>query len=345
MKALVKYSSGPGNVEIRDVEEPYCGEDQVKIEVAYCGICGTDLSVYRDEFRNYPPVILGHEFSGTVTEVGSRVSNTSPGSRVAVLPASAVTCGECLYCRTGRFMFCAERRGMGHGVNGAFTQYVVVNRNQIYSLPADLPVEEGALWEPLAAAVQPVHEISGAQLGDVALVSGPGPIGLLCLKLLVAEGIQTIVAVTTADDLRSAAARSIGADKIVNVEETDLRQAVLEETSGQGVDVAFECAGAASSAVACMDALRPLGCYVQVGIFGNQVQLPFDTVIYKQLVVRGSVGYTVETWRRVQKIIQQGRVQLGDLISHKLPLEEWQKGFDLCRKQAALKVLLRPESL
>jgi L-iditol 2-dehydrogenase len=242
-------------------------------------------------------------------------------------------------------MFCPERRGMGHGVNGAFTRYAVVHKSQIYPLPPELPLEEGALWEPLAAAVQPVHEISGVQLGDVALVSGPGPIGLLCLKLLVAEGIRTLVAVTSADVFRSNAARSMGADRIINVEEEDLREAVLEETRGQGIDIAFECAGAEASARACMEALRPLGCYVQVGIFGSPAQLPFDTVIYKQLVVRGSVGYTVETWRRVQRILYQGRVQLGDLISHRLPLDEWQQGFDLCRKQSALKVLLQPNQV
>ena len=203
-------------------------------------------------------------------------------------------------------------------------------------------MEEGALWEPFAAAVQPVHEISGVQLGDVALVSGPGPIGLLCLKLLVAEGIRTIVAVTARDTLRSEAARSIGADHVVNVDSEDLKEVILEETEGQGVDVAFECAGTAASAGNCLDGLRPMGTYVQVGIFGNQVQLPFDTIIYKQLVVRGSVGYTVETWQRVQRILYQGHVQLSDIISHKLPLDQWQEGFGLCQKQAALKVLLFP---
>jgi len=342
MRALVKYESGVGNVRLQEAKQPGCGRDQIKIEVGYCGICGTDLSVYDDKFRNYPPVILGHEFSGSVVEVGDGVRSARAGDRVAVLPASAVTCGECIYCRTGRFMFCPSRRGMGHGVHGAFTRLAVVHKSQVYHLPADLPMEEGALWEPFAAAVQPVHEISGVQLGDVALVSGPGPIGLLCLKLLVAEGIRTVVAVTTTDTFRSDAAVSMGANRVVNVDEEDLREACLEETDGQGVDVAFECAGVAASASGCLDALRPLGTYVQVGIFGSPVELPFDKVIYKQLVVKGSVGYTVETWQRVQRILEQGRVQLGDLISHKLPLDRWEEGFELCRKQAALKVLLFP---
>src|SRR3979490_2771631 len=103
MKALVKYASGEGNVDILDVAEPVCGENQVKVEIAFCGVCGTDLHVLHDTFRNYPPVILGHEFSGTVVEVGRSVSGMKPGTRVTVLGATAVTCGHCRYCTSGRF--------------------------------------------------------------------------------------------------------------------------------------------------------------------------------------------------------------------------------------------------
>src|SRR2546422_11537049 len=122
MRALVKYASGPGDVALLDVEEPRCERDQVKIEVAHCGVCGTDLHVLHDTFRNYQPVILGHEFSGTVVEVGEGVSHDAAGHPVTVLAASAVICGSCLYCRTGDFMFCSERRGMGHGVDGALAR-------------------------------------------------------------------------------------------------------------------------------------------------------------------------------------------------------------------------------
>src|SRR3954447_24742413 len=118
MKALVKYAPGEGNLDIMDVEDPVCGETQVKVEIAFCGVCGTDIHVMHDTFRNYPPVILGHEFSGTVVETGSSVSTAKTGERVTVLGATAVTCGHCEYCRTGYFIFCKNRRGMGHGVNG-----------------------------------------------------------------------------------------------------------------------------------------------------------------------------------------------------------------------------------
>ena len=116
--------------------------------------------------------------------------------RAAVLGATAVSCGRCGYCLSGRFIFCKDRRGMGHGVDGAFCRYVVVRPDQLYRVPENLSLKEAAICEPLAAAVQAVTEVTRPRLGDVALVSGPGPIGLLCLKLLVADGVRTIVATT-----------------------------------------------------------------------------------------------------------------------------------------------------
>jgi len=340
MRALVKYAAGEGHVELREVPEPRCGDGQVKIAVAGTGICGTDLHVYHGTFRSYPPVVMGHEFAGTVAELGRGVRGIEEGERVTILPASAVTCGRCVHCRSGEFMFCPERRGMGHGVHGAFAPWAVVRPDQLYRVPEHLGLDEAALCEPLAAAVQPVEELSGVRLGDVVLLSGPGPIGLMCLKLLVANGVRVIVAGTTADAVRREKARETGAHRVVNVDDEDLAEIVRDETRGRGVDLAFECAGVASSARSCLDALRPLGTYVQVGIFGRDVEVPLDATIYKQLVFRGTVGYTVKTWERTMRILEQGRVRLDDLISHRLPLEKWKDAFELCARGEGIKVLL-----
>src|SRR5438132_1966050 len=235
MTALFKNELGVGHVELRKFEDLRFDDDQVKIEVSYCGVCGTDLHVYEDTFRNYPPVILGHEFSGQVVEVGNNVRHVTPGDTVTVLPASAVICGVCIFCRTGQFMFCRERRGMGHGINGAFAPYAVVRKDQVYKIPQGLSLTEAALCEPFAAAVQAVTELTNVRLGVIALVSGPGPIGLLCLKLLVAEGVKAIVAGAAKDAARLEMARRIGAEVIVNVDEPDWLERVLDETGGLGV--------------------------------------------------------------------------------------------------------------
>ena len=344
MKALVKFAPGEGNVAVLDVGEPACGDGEVKLEIGFCGICGTDIHVLHDTFRNYPPVILGHEFAGTVVEVGSKVKGVKCGEKVAGLGATAVTCGSCQYCLAGNFIFCSERRGMGHGVNGAFTQYVVMRPDQLYRVPRTFGLDEAALSEPFAAAVQAVMELTPARLGDVVLVSGPGPMGLLCLKLLVAEGIKTIVAGGPGDDARLEAALHFGAAAVVNTGEVPLNEFVKDQTRGKGVDIALECAGHPNSVRGCIAALRPMGHYTQVGICGQDVQFPIDQVLYKQLTMRGSVCYTARTWDRMMEIYAQGRVRLNDLISTRLPISDWQTGFALCTQKQALKVLLYPES-
>jgi L-iditol 2-dehydrogenase len=342
MKALVKYAAGEGHVDVMDVAEPPCGPEQVKVEIAYCGVCGTDIHVLHDTFRNYPPVILGHEFSGTVVECGSEVRGAAVGERVAVLGATAVMCGVCEYCLSGHFIFCSQRRGMGHGVNGAFTRYVVVRPDQLYRIPDGFSLEEAALSEPFAAVVQAVTEVTRIRIGDTALVSGPGPIGLLCVKLLAAEGVKTIVAGARGDAFRLEAARRFGAAATIAAGERNVAEAVREETDGRGADVAFECSGHPDSVRTCLDSLRPLGRYTQIAICGRDIEFPIDQIFYKQLTVRGSVCYTARTWGRVMKIYAQGRLRLNDLISDRLPISEWRQAFELCGERKALKVLMYP---
>lgn len=343
MKALTKFKKGEGNVELMEMPEPELTPDKVLLEVNCCGICGTDLHVYHDTFRNYPPVILGHEFSGRVVEVGSNVAEVKVDDVFSVLGATAVTCGKCSYCYRGEFMFCKNRRGMGHGVNGAFTKFVAVRPDQLFRVPQGISMEEAALVEPLAAAVHAVCDVAKFKLGDVVLVSGPGPIGLLCAKLLITQGIKTIVAGTSDDELRLNLADQYGVARTVKVDREDLMEVINDETGGVGVDVAIECAGAEASVQNCMKVLRPLGQYVQVGHFGKDLRVPWDFIAFRQLRIEGSVGYTRDTWSQTIRILEQGKLKVLDVITHKLPLTEWKKGFDLSEKKQAVKVLLFPD--
>ncbi len=342
MEALVKYDKGPGHVELRDTETPPVAANQVLLEIAHCGICGTDLHVYHDTFRNYPPVILGHEFSGRVVEVGSEVKDVRLDDTFSVLGAIAIQCGRCEYCERGEFMFCANRRGMGHGVNGAFAKYAAVRPDQLFAIPEGVSMEYGALVEPLAVAVHVVEEVASFRLGDVILLSGPGPIGLLCLKMLLSHGLKVIVAGTSEDRLRLDMARQYGAAVTVMVDQENLAEIVAAETDGQGVALAVETAGAEGSVRNCLQSLRPLGHYVQVGHFGKDLTLPWDLVAFRQLQLHGSVGYTKETWRRTMQILGQHTLDLSDVITHRFPLSDWRKGFDLMEQKQAVKVLLNP---
>jgi L-iditol 2-dehydrogenase len=340
MKAVVKTRSGAGNVDLIDVPEPACQAQGVKIEVAFTGICGTDIHVLHDRFPNYPPVILGHEFSGTVHETGQGVKTVRAGDRVVVLPSSAVVCGSCEYCRQGYYMFCPIRRGMGHGVNGAFTKFVIVREDQCYKLPEAITLEEAAVTEPFAAALQAVGELAPAGPGEWALLSGPGPIGLLCLMVLCLQGCKVIVAGRSSDSQRLALASELGATVTVDCDCESVLEVVKGKTNGRGVDLVVEAAGAAGSVASCLQAVRPMGRYVQIGIAGKEISANFDTILFKQLRVFGSVGHSVRTWQSAMRLLEHRQVDLTRVITHKLPLSEWRTGFDLCERGDALKVLL-----
>jgi L-iditol 2-dehydrogenase len=343
MKALTKYARGIGNVALMDMPEPECADNQVILEVDCCGICGTDLHVYHDTFKNYPPVIMGHEFSGRVVEIGSKVKNIKMNETFSVLGATAITCGKCSYCYSGEFMFCKTRRGMGHGINGAFAKFAAARVDQLFPVPKGVSMDEGAMVEPLSAAVHAVGDIARFKLGDVALVSGPGTMGLMSLKLLLAQGIKTIVAGTSDDHLRLDLAKRYGAARTVAVDKENLASIIEEETLGLGVDLALECAGAEASVRNCLQALKPLGQYVQVGHFGMDLTIPWDLIAFRQLKIHGSVGYNRDTWLQTFRILEQGNLDVKDMITHRLNLQEWEKGFGLLEKKEAVKVLLYPE--
>ncbi len=341
MQAVVKYAKGEGNVTLTDMPEPTCADTQVILEIEHCGICGTDLHVYHDTFRNFPPVILGHEFAGTIVELGKDVKNVRLGDKFSVFGAIAKFCGKCSYCYQGEYFFCKERRGMGHGVNGAFTRYVAVRPDQLYAVPEGVSTREAALVEPLAAAVHAVTDVGRFKLGDVALVSGPGPIGLLIVKLLARQGIKIIVAGTSDDAMRMNLALQYGAYKTVAVDKENLAEVIQAETDGGGVDIAFEVAGVQGSVRNCMESLKPLGHYVQVGHFGKDLLMPWDLVAFRQLQLSGSVGYTRQTWNNTMRILQQG-LSVKDAITHEMSIADWKKGFDLMEAKQAVKVLLNP---
>lgn len=288
MRALVKIGPGTGNIELVDVPEPQCTPGGVKIEVKFAGICGTDIHIYHDRFKYSPPVILGHEFSGIVTETGNNVKKIKSGDRVTVLGSTMVQCGVCEYCTRGYYVFCPERRGMGHGTNGAFTKYVVVREDMVYKLPESISLETGAMTEPFASAVQAIEEITAFNVGDIVLLTGPGPIGLMCLVLLVAHGCRVAVAGIRDDYLRMELAKKLGAEITIDVSAENLDRAIDRITGGRGVDACVECSGATPAIAGCLRLVRIMGKHIQVGITEGTVITDFNTILYKQLQLYGT---------------------------------------------------------
>jgi L-iditol 2-dehydrogenase len=337
----MKTRPGPGNVELREAPDPQPGPGHVRIAVTAAGVCGTDIHILRGEFPSRPPVILGHEFSGRVDRLGDGVEGLAPGDPVVAMPA-AIWCRRCRYCLTGDVLMCEHRRSIGHGVDGAFARYVVVPAEMVHHVPRAVDLQHAALAEPTAVAVHAVFERARVSAGDAVIVSGVGPIGLLVLQVVRAQGGRVLVAGTARDGRRLDLARRLGAEAVVNVDAVDLVATAREWSGGDGVDVAFECAGAPGSLDACLGALRRIGTLVQVGLMGRRIECDYEQVAMHELLVVGTYGSSLMSWPRALALLSQGLVRADPLISDVLPMTAWEEGFRMTAAQESIKVLLTP---
>ena len=342
MKAIMKVAPGVGNVEVREIPEPPPGAGQVKIRIHAAGLCGTDLHIYKDEFRSWPPVVLGHEIAGEIVELGEGVQGLSAGMRVTAETYFSY-CGRCRSCRAGRSNLCRERRSIGSAVNGGFTSYLVVPAHNIHELPATVDFRAGALTEPLACVVHATLTTPTVAPGDVAVIAGPGAIGLLTLQVVKAAGAVAVVLGTEADKHRLSLATQLGADAIINVQRDDAEELVRSMTEDAlGADVVYECSGAGPAAQQLLTLVRRHGRYVQIGLLGRPVAWDLDQLVYKELLATGTNASTPPSWQRALNLMRTGKVQMEPLITHSFPVTEWEKGFRTFEDRSGIKTIFVP---
>ncbi len=344
MKAVVKYAKGKGYVGMRDVPEPSPGPGEVRIRVAYAGICASDLHILNDDIALAvrPPVVMGHEFSGTIDRLGDGVEGWRPGDRV-VSETTFEVCGACRACTSGFYNLCPGRKVLGYWHDGAFARYTVVPARRVYRLPAGISFQAGALLEPTACVAHGMCELVAIEPGEVVLVTGPGAIGLTALQIAKAAGAKVLVAGTADDRARLKLAARLGADATVDVSADDLAGAVSGLTAGWGADVAVECSGSDRGVRSAIDALRRQGRLLQLGLHGRDMLLPFDTVVYKELRVTGSISSRDVSWRRAIELVERGEVRPELLVSGEYPLDDWESAFRMHAERTGLKILFRPE--
>ena len=342
MKAIMKVAPGEGHIELRDIPEPHPGPGQVKIRVQAAGLCGTDLHIYKDEFPVRPPVALGHEVAGEIADAGDDVERLAPGLRVTTETYFA-TCEACRYCRAGRANLCLDRRSIGSGVNGGFARYVIVPAANVRALPENVDFHAGALTEPLACVVHGVSTVPTVFPGDVAVVAGPGAIGLLALQVVKAAGAVVVVLGADGDERRLELARSLGADHVVNVQRENPRERVAAlAPEGMGADVAYECSGAGAAAAGLLELVRRGGRYVQIGLFGKPIAWDLDQVCYKELVVTGSNASVPSAWMRALQLLRTGQVRAKPLITDIFGLAKWKEAFEGFERRRGVKTLFVP---
>ena len=341
MRALVKVASGRGNLELREIPDPVPGPGEVVVQVAATGICGSDLHIQDDEYKVAPPVVIGHETAGVVTAVGQGVTDVRPGDRVTS-KTTISTCGHCPLCLAGRTNLCPERRFLGGHVDGGFAGYFVVPLANILPLPEAVSFDAGALTEPLACCVHGVLEVGRPAPGSLAVVSGPGPIGLLCAQVARAAGAEVIILGTGADAGRFAIARGLGFDHLVDVQAVDPAAAVGELGGGREPDLVVEAAGAASSMEGCLRLAPRGGTIVQIGLYGKPVPVALDTLVLKEIRLLGTFSSTPTSWPTALDLLARGDVRAEPLVTSKRPLADWAAAFDAARSKAEGKILLTP---
>lgn len=341
MKALVKTKYGNNCMQYMDVPEPVVGDDDIKVKVYACGICGTDIHLMRDEYPSQPPIITGHEFSGVVVEAGKNVRKFRLGDRIVTLTA-VDTCEECVWCRLGLRMLCNERKSVGSGCNGGFAEYVVIPAKYAFHIPVGVSLKSAALAEPLACVCRGVCERTSIRAGDYVLVSGAGIMGMLTAQVAMANGGVVIMTGLERDVERFRLAKKLGVLETISVEQGDPLSRIRELTEDMGAHVAFECSGAAASAEFCLSALRKTGAYMQIAIPGKPILFNMDLALYKEISISNSYASEYTSWQIALRLLEKKRISTDDMISSTLPLCDWEKGFQMTLQKKEFKVLLMP---
>lgn len=331
MLGVAKTAPGVGNVALVERPEPEVRPGHVVLEVVGAGICGTDLHIWDDEFPTEPPVTMGHEVSAVVREVGDGAEGWSAGERV-VSETYFSTCGACDWCRSGRPNLCSERRSIGSREDGGFAPLLLVPAHNLHRIPDKLDAHAAALAEPLACVCNCLLDPQVVQRGDRVLVVGPGPVGLLAAQVARAGGGDVHVRGAPRDDARLEKARELGFEA-----STPSNSVSLGEFA-----VVIECSGSASGISFALESAARGGRYVQIGLAGKPVAIPFDLVSYRELCVTSGNASTRRSWLRALDLVDHGAVELEPLVTEVVPLAEWERAFAATRAGWGIKFVLDP---
>ena len=325
---------------VEQVPRPAPEADEILIDVKSVGICGSDVHGFMGTTgRRKPPMVMGHEFGGVVADVGEDVRAFAAGDEVIVSPIEA--CGHCANCTAGLTNICVNRHVLGVDIAGAYADSLTVKESMVYPKPAGLDWRLAAMVEPLSVGMH-AAEITPIRLLDTVVIVGVGTIGLLTLLAAKLKGAGKVI-VTDRSDHRLELARTLGADMAINVDRQDAIATVLEATNGLGADVAFEAVGVAATVQQALAATRTGGNITWIGNSAQMIDLNMQTVVTRELTVRGTYGFNTEFPRAIQAIAS-GRVNVAPLIERVAPLEEGpQIIHDLAKGDLDLaKVILEP---
>jgi threonine 3-dehydrogenase len=338
MKALVKAKREPG-LWMEDVPKPSVGPNDVLVKVQKTGICGTDVHIYNwDEWSQRTiktPMHIGHEFMGVVAELGSEVTGLKVGDRVS--GEGHITCGTCRNCRAGKRHLCRNTIGLGVNRPGCFAEYVALPAFNVFPVPASVPDEIAAFFDPLGNAVHTA--LSFDLVGEDVLITGAGPIGVMAAAVCRHAGARHVV-LTDVNDFRLDLGRKLGATRTVNVTKEDLGPVMKELGMIEGFDVALEMSGNAAAFHQLLKAMNHGGRVALLGIPPGELAIDWGQVIFKGLLLKGIYGREMfETWYKMSSMLQSG-LDVSAAVTHRFPADRFAEAFEVMRTGQSGKVVL-----
>lgn len=339
MIAVTKPERAPG-VVIQEMPTPTIGPDDVLVKVEAVSLCGTDVHIYNWDAwasgRMHPPLIIGHEFAGTIVDVGSHVSRVHPGQFVSA--ESHIVCGRCLQCRMGQYHTCQRVKILGVDTNGCFADYVAIPEHNVWVNDPNLPSHLASVQEPLGNAVFATL-IEPVTAGSVAIF-GCGPTGLCAAAVAKAAGAGLVVAVDV-NPYRLDLAERMGAYVTLNPKEHDVAAELIRLTEGNGVDVVLEMSGSPVAIQTGLRAIRMGGRFTSFGIPAQPVEIDFSELIFKGVRMLGVSGRRMfETWYQTASLLKTERLNLAPLVTHRMKLTEFDEAMDIMRSGMSGKVVL-----
>jgi L-iditol 2-dehydrogenase len=336
--AVVNYAEEKGSVELRELEKPLIGPDDVLLEVANVGVCGSDLHQWTSDHSwpvNYP-VVLGHEFGGRIVELGANVSGWQLQDRVVSETAAIINPASPLS-KTGLYNLDPDRKGFGYGVNGAMTRYVKVPARCLHRIPDNLAFEQACLTEPCCVAYNAVVGNSRIKPGDRVIVLGPGTIGILCAAVARLCGADVAIVGLEADKHRLDIAKQYGCETIIGD-----ASAWAKKQDGLGVDLVIDAAGASITLKMAMELVRPNGQITKVGWGPQPLGFSLDPLVQKNITLQGSFSHNWPVWEKVISLLASGTLDVKPIIGGVWPISDWHEAFEKMHRGEVVKSVLKP---
>ncbi len=336
--AVVNFAPEKGSVEVREIPKPQIGEEDVLLEVANVGVCGSDLHQWTSDHSwpvNYP-VVLGHEFGGNIVELGNRVTGWSEGDRVVSETAAVIDPNNPMS-RQGLYNLDPTRKGFGYGVDGAMTRFVRVPARCLHRVPDNLAFEQACLTEPCSVAYNAVVENSRLKPGDRVVVLGPGTIGILCAAMARLCGAEVALVGLEADQHRLQLATQYGCEAIVGD-----ATAWATQRDGLGADCVIDAAGVSATLKTALQLVRPSGYITKVGWGPQPINFSLDPLVQKNVTLQGSFSHNWPVWERVLALLASGQLDVKPIIGGVWPVTEWQTAFEKMKHGEVVKSILKP---